>query len=150
MPRFETVLRHEVRPERYSAAATIVGCIDSRFRPAYRGLEDHLGLTNKHVDRIRVAGGARDLTRRVRGLHSHALMDNLAVSLKAHRPERVILTVHAGCGYYQEHEQFESHEAERFALGRDLEHGIDLVSRSFMIAVEAYLLDFGGVHRYYP
>ena len=77
--------------------ACVLWCIDPRFRKALWDLEKALGF--KHIDVIKVAGGAKALANK--GACKRVLVDQVEASVKLHKPKIIIPMFHHDCGAYK-------------------------------------------------
>jgi hypothetical protein len=82
----------------YKADACVVWCFDDRFTESRKRLFKKLGL--KHIDRIIVAGGAKDLAAKENSLGKKYLLKQILASIRLHHARLVILMTHSDCGAY--------------------------------------------------
>ncbi|MDA1334708.1 MAG: hypothetical protein O2794_01670 [bacterium] len=85
------MLSHTSTKEHYETGACIVWCFDARFS----GLYDLFAKYIHNPDLIKIAGGANDLTEK--GPDAYVL-DQIAKSIKLHRPKEILLMMHEECG----------------------------------------------------
>lgn len=112
----ERVIDFPVQSEHYHADACTVWCFDDRFSPA---LEKLVNATQcKHIDLIKVAGGAKGLASGDDAERAY-LLDQIAKSIKLHEPNVIWLMVHADCGAYG-NPKFDSPEAEAAFFAEEL------------------------------
>ncbi|MDO8574428.1 MAG: hypothetical protein Q7R86_02275 [bacterium] len=90
------ILKFEVPKSHYTADALIFWCFDDRFSHLLKAFIDARGF--KHVDVVKVAGGAKGLFEY--GTEQNYLLDQMDKSLKLHYPPEIILMVHDECGAY--------------------------------------------------
>jgi len=78
----------------YKAGAVIFGCIDDRFSHHLEKLIELLKEEGKYnyVDRVIVAGGAKDLGK------ERAFLKQVEVSVRLHHTPTIVLTTHEDCG----------------------------------------------------
>ena len=102
----------ESKMDHYLADACIVWCFDSRFGEAYRQFIEDRNFN--HIDQIKVAGGAKDLTNDSNG--KNFILDQIEKSLHLHKSESIILMVHTNCGAYGKNF---SNQAEEYEFYRE-------------------------------
>jgi hypothetical protein len=86
-----------VRNDHTKVDATLVWCIDSRFRAAIWSLEKTLGI--KHSDVLKVDGGDKVLVNN--GYARRFILERLEVSVKLHDPKVIYSMFHFDCGAYK-------------------------------------------------
>jgi len=88
------VFSHKVDMTHYKAGAVIFGCIDDRFSHLLARLIEHLKEEGKYdyVDRVVVAGGAKELGRET------FLWRQIEASVLLHKTPTIVLTTHEDCG----------------------------------------------------
>ena len=100
MPKItRTIKFHEpLSKEHYTIDATIVWCIDRRFKRGITELKKALDI--EKVDRITVAGGAKDFADPENVGDRKYLSKQIEKSIKLHHPKKIILMAHDNCGAY--------------------------------------------------
>lgn len=100
MPRITKTIEfgEPLSKEHYTVGATFVWCIDRRFKRGITELKKALGI--EKVDRITVAGGAKDFADPENVGDRKYLLKQLRKSIKLHHPPKIILMAHEGCGAY--------------------------------------------------
>ena len=140
------VVEHKSDAEHYTADACIVWCFDNRFLE----LLEKVIRTHRfaHVDRIRVAGGAKGLASPGSSYEQEYVLSQIAKSLALHNPPQIILMVHSGCGDYGK--KFASREEEEAFYFGEL-YKAEAVLSEFLkerrpeIKIVKYFADFDGV-----
>lgn len=139
------VFHFDTPREHYVCDAAIVWCFDNRFHLGFAKFLKKLGM--QHLDRIKIAGGAKPLTSPERESEREFVLDQIQKSIRLHATKLVILMVHSDCGAY----------GGLRAFGNDLQlearhHEQELkAAAAFVyervpgIAVRAYFVDFEGV-----
>lgn len=84
--------------EHYRARACIVWCFDSRFRNALFEFAESQNL--EPYDLVMIAGGAKSLASPKNKSDRDYLLDQIGISLKLHRAEKIVLMTHSDCGAY--------------------------------------------------
>ena len=129
----------------YVADAAVLLCIDQRFNLAALKF-----IKRKKVvrpDWITVAGGAKTLASPQDDFEQKFILDQIRISIRLHKTQRVILTCHSDCGAYG---GLAAHggdrEAEAIHHTKELERAAEVVRANFPdVAVETYLINFDGV-----
>ncbi|OHA09399.1 MAG: hypothetical protein A3B37_02445 [Candidatus Sungbacteria bacterium RIFCSPLOWO2_01_FULL_59_16] len=143
----ERVIECAVDPKHYHADTCAVWCFDDRFSPA---LERLMAETQtKHIDLVKVAGGARGLASPANENERAYLLDQIAKSIKLHEPKTIWLMVHADCGAYG-NPKFENAEAETTFFGNELANAENTVGSFFgkngiTMPIQKYFADFKGI-----
>ena len=134
------IISAKIKKDHYKADACILWCFDDRFSPL---LQQLIAAKNfKHVDLIKVAGGARDLASQT------YLLEQIEKSIKLHQTPRVVLMVHADCGAYGK--KFESLADEQKFYAEELRKAGEAVEKFLRksnrkIKIERYFADFQGL-----
>jgi carbonic anhydrase len=116
------------------ADAVLLACMDFRLDGPIRELLAREGI--RTWDAVRLAGGAAAL---LRPETAEVVREQLALSMRLHAPERIVLTVHRDCGALQRHT---SASAEDEALRRLLSAASAEVRRQHPdAAVTTFILD---------
>jgi hypothetical protein len=157
------VFSFESSPEHYHADACIVWCFDDRFYKLLKAFGKAKGA--KHIDLVKVAGGAKAL-----GVPSNAaaqsagngqlngsspdlaardfLLTQIKASIRLHGTKRIILMTHRDCGAYGGSQAFADSEAERAAHEAQLAAARDFVGGELPDAiVEPLFADFDGLYQ---
>ncbi|MEK9173181.1 MAG: hypothetical protein AAB594_01230 [Patescibacteria group bacterium] len=126
----------------YQADAVILWCVDDRFSSL---LNDFVKLeTFKHVDLVKIAGGAKDLADAKKPEDSFAF-GQIKKLIELHRAPSIILVNHAKCGAYgkkfeTEKEESDFHRAELQKARLLLEANLDK-----NLNIKTYFADRGGL-----
>lgn len=130
----------------YKADACVVWCFDDRFS----GLLQKFIETKKfrHVDLVKVAGGAKGLASPANEAEREYLLDQIAKSIELHHPPFIILMVHADCGAYGA--EFADANEERKFYTRELSKAEKIVAdflrqKDKTAQIEKYFCDFAGL-----
>jgi len=145
----ERVIDCPVDPEHYPADACAVWCFDDRFSPLLERLIHETQC--KHIDLVKVAGGAKGLADPADEGERTYLLDQITKSVKLHKPKEIWLMVHADCGAYG-NPKFENHDAEAKFFTEELRKAEDAVRTFFQknniaTPIIKYFADFKGVAR---
>lgn len=153
------VIKFKSDEEHYKADACVIWCFDDRFT-GLLGELNQFGF--KHVDLIKVAGGAKDLADGAKSLADLAdevgvgcgvdgaryLEDQILKSIKLHNTPLVILMIHKECGAYGDLssvvnlDEFLIDQLKR--AKKNL--GLLLALENFdLVGIKTYLADFNGL-----
>lgn len=119
----------------YEADVCIVCCTDDRFTPLMNDFSKARGY--KHIDWIRVAGGAKDL-------EGEYLSNQVIKLVGLHHTKEVVIVEHIECGAYngEKDEKIYTKDLQRIMLGTE-----ELLKSSGLpIPVRAYLAKFDGLY----
>ncbi|MBU6500986.1 MAG: hypothetical protein KGJ89_02570 [Patescibacteria group bacterium] len=84
--------------EHYKAKATVVGCFDDGFLPAFFEFIEVKGLDRK--DAIILPGGAKSLSSPADEAHRKTMLWAIQTSVALHHSDTIILVLHENCGAY--------------------------------------------------
>ena len=148
--RMRRIIKFKVPKEHYQADALIFWCFDNRFSKSDNSLLESLIMLRgfKEVDIVKVAGGAKGLTRK--GPEQDYCFLQLDKSLKLHNPPEIIIMNHADCGDYgktfSDETSLQAFFAGELELAKEAILG-HLSSRNITlpIAIAKYLADFEGI-----
>jgi hypothetical protein len=129
----------------YSADATVLCCFDGRFRSA---IDEFLRTQQiRKPDIIVVGGGTKTLASPRSDFEREFLVEQIGLSLKLHRAERIVLINHSDCGAYGGSVAFQHDvETETKYHAHELQTAVTLVAKIFpTITVEAYFVNFEAV-----
>lgn len=127
--------------EHYTVGATFLWCIDRRFKRGIVELKKALNI--EKVDRITVAGGAKDLADPENIGDRKYVLKQIMKSIKLHKPPHIVIMAHAGCGAYGNTPK--EKVLEHLVYAKDLLLGFEPVSAN-KITVDAAYVDFDGIH----
>lgn len=148
--RMETVVEQETAPGDYEADAWDVACIDDRFTGVVNQFEGAEGWA--HVDRVRLAGGAKGLARHNptdKTSVGHDLLEQIRVSIRLHKTKQIILTIHEGCGAYTDMPKDRDRAMEFIA--NELRRAREIVLKNGLgHRVRIFVVAFDGVHEVDP
>jgi len=114
-----------------SIAALIICCIDYRFVTQLRTFTQEQNLIDKY-DLLAFPGASKNI---------HQLFDAIEISIKLHKPKKIIIMDHEDCGAFGENNTFLDHK-------KSLERAIKLIKIGFpKIFVELYYITFSAVKR---
>lgn len=135
------LFKFESPAEYYEAEVFVLWCFDWRFDR----LLDKFKARFRQPDYIKWAGGAKALADG--GADREAVLNQIRLSVRLHRPRKVVLMAHADCGAYGEFknpdDEFAHHSAE-------LERAAEAILREPDLAhmeIESYFADFSGLRR---
>lgn len=139
----ERAISEKTDARHYKADACMVWCFDDRFSDLLQKFIAARAF--KHVDLIKVAGGAKGLANPPGDKEREYLLDQISKSVKLHQPPIIALMVHADCGACGS--RFESGEAEQVFYAGELEKAETAVRPkiSTEVKVEKYFANFSGL-----
>jgi carbonic anhydrase len=132
-------------PEPYVADAAVLCCFDQRISRAVRKFLKKQGI--EKADMIVIAGGAKTLASPRNDFEQDFILEQVRMSIRLHKTERVLVMSHSDCATYGGLAQFkgdrkaeaEHHRAELLRAGQ-------LLTSHFPdISVEPYFVKFDGV-----
>lgn len=128
----------------YTADACVVWCFDDRFYKLLKAFGKREKF--KHIDLVKVAGGAKALaggSSRERDF----VLDQVKTSVRLHAAPRIILMLHRDCGAYGGSKSFGDDAREKDELGKQLDAAKRFVgSEVSNVYVDAYFADFDGLY----
>jgi hypothetical protein len=136
--------------EHYQADAAVVWCFDDRMTLVVQKFLKKLGALQ--ADSVRVAGGAKGLASPNGEFEQNYLLEQLRISRKLHRAERVILIAHRDCGAYGGSARFAGDAGAEVSFhAAELARAANLIQTSLPgTSVERYFADFDGVWELEP
>ena len=141
----EYVFREKSSLSHYKAGAFVVRCIDSRFWKVAKHFVKSLGL--KHIDPPYPAGGAKVFSSPFDEYETEHYLRQLAISIKLHHTEKVILFSHHDCGAYGGFANFGNSKKRELDFHRS-EHtkAVKVIKDRFPdLEIETYFIDGQGV-----
>ena len=131
--------------ERYICDAAIIWCFDNRFELSFRKFLQKLGVV--YWDAIKIAGGTKCLASPDRESDRDFVLNQIRISMRLHRTERVILMLHSDCGAYGGLEAFDDNAgAERTNHRQELRKAAKVIHDAIPgLTVDGYFVDFEGV-----
>ena len=129
----------------YVANAAVLTCFDYRINTLVRKFLKKQGI--EKMDMIVVAGGAKTLASPRNDFEQDFILEQVRMSIRLHKSERVLLTCHSDCATYGGLAFYNGdREAEARHHAEELRRAAGLVLANFPeVQVERYLLDFEGV-----
>ena len=129
----------------YQADAAVLWCFDDRMTLVVQKFLKRIGAAR--VDSVRIAGGAMALASPTSEFEQKYVLDQLGLSRKLHRAQRVILIAHRDCGAYGGSARFRGDaEAEAAFHSAELARAADVIRTALPeVSVESYFADFDGV-----
>ena len=125
---------HKSNSAHYRADACVVWCFDNRFTSLLGAFMKKQKL--RHVDLVKIAGGAKDIASPSRASDRAYLLKQIAASIRLHRTRKIILMAHKECGAY------DGTRDKNFYV-RELHKARGIVLRYFPDAdVSVYFADF--------
>ncbi len=140
------LLKSKISRKHYKADACVVWCFDDRFTKSRKKYFKKLGL--KRIDRVMVAGGAKDLTAKGGASDKKYVLKQIATSIRLHHTPLVILTTHSDCGAYGGFAAFKNNPAKEILRhAHDQKRVIATVKKTVPrgVRVESVFVDFEGV-----
>jgi len=141
------VFHFDSPPGPYVADAAVLCCFDHRISTAVRKFLKKQGI--ERVDMIVVAGGAKTLASPRNDFEQEFILEQVRMSIRLHRTERVLVMSHSDCATYGGLAHFNGdRDAEAEHHRMELLRARDLLTTSFAkISVEPYFVKFDGVWR---
>ena len=129
----------------YVADAAVLSCFDYRINRAVRKFLKKEGI--EHVDMIVVAGGAKTLASPRNDFEQDFILEQVRMSIRLHKTERVLVMSHSDCATYGGLAQFKGDKAAEAEHHRgELLRAAELLTTHFPdISVEPYFVKFDGV-----
>ena len=131
--------------DQYVADAAVLCCFDHRISRAVRKFLKKQGV--ERADMIVVAGGAKTLASPRNDFEQDFILEQVRMSIRLHKTERVLVMSHSDCATYGGLAQFKGDknaEAEHHR-GELLRAGQLLTAHFPDISVEPYFVKFDGV-----
>jgi len=131
--------------DQYVADAAVLCCFDHRISTAVRKFLKKQGI--ERADMIIVAGGAKTLASPRNDFEQDFILEQVRMSIRLHKTERVLVMSHSDCATYGGLAQFKGDknaEAEHHR-GELLRAGQLLTAHFPDISVEPYFVKFDGV-----
>lgn len=144
------VFLHPASLEHYRAQAFVIQCFDDRFSSTSTGFLRAQDV--KRFDLESVAGGAKILASPEKESDREFMLRELAISVRLHGTNRVMLFTHHDCGAYGGFARFHGSEEEEFAFHQE-EHrkAAQVINARFPnLVVETYFIDHKGVAQTFP
>ena len=94
----ERIISQDVGKSHYKADACVIWCFDDRFSGLFENFVKKQGF--RHVDLIKVAGGAKGIASPENEAERDYLLGQVKKSIRLHNSPAVILMVHSDCGAY--------------------------------------------------
>jgi Putative carbonic anhydrase len=130
--------------EHYTADACLVWCFDDRFYKLLKAFGKQEKF--KHIDLVKVAGGAKALAGGPSPDRDFVL-GQIKTSARLHGTTRVVLMTHRDCGGYGGSKNFADDKDERAFHEVQLAAARDFVAGELPDAtVDAYFADFDGLY----
>jgi len=95
-------------------------------------------------DLIEIAGSCKNLTSPLEEEDRTALLENIGISIKLHKPHKLILANHIDCGAYGGSKKFKSHEEEIVFHRSELVKAKQIVTDKFpqlQVETELFIMD---------
>jgi carbonic anhydrase len=131
----------------YVADAAVLCCFDHRISRAVRKFLKKQGIES--ADMIVVAGGAKTLASPRNDFEQEFILEQVRMSIRLHRTERVLVMSHSDCATYGGLAHFNGdRDAEAEHHCSELLRARNLLTTSFAkISVEPYFVKFDGIWR---
>jgi carbonic anhydrase len=132
-------------PEQYVADAAVLCCFDYRISTVVQKF-----LKKQHIERadmIIVAGGAKTLASPRNDFEQDFILEQVRMSIRLHKTERVLVMSHSDCATYGGLAQFKGDKAAEAEHHRgELLRAGELLTAHFPdISVEPYFVKFDGI-----
>lgn len=142
----QKVFHFDSPPEQYVADAAVLCCFDQRIRLATHKFLQRQGILRP--DMIVVAGGARTLASPRNDFERDFILEQVRMSIRLHRTQRMFLMSHSDCATYGGLAAFEGDQGrEASHHQQELQRAAELVRANFPeLAVTCFFVNFDGVH----
>jgi len=132
-------------PDQYVADAAVLCCFDHRISRVVRKFLKKQGI--EKADMIIVAGGAKTLASPRNDFEQDFILEQVRMSIRLHRTERVLVMSHSDCATYGGLAHFKGDRAAEAEHHRgELLRAGELLTANFPdISVEPYFVKFDGV-----
>ena len=129
--------------EHYAADACIVWCFDDRFS----GLLAKFSKNFKHIDLVKIAGGAKALAGNA-SPDRDFVAGQIKTSVRLHGTKRIVLMLHRDCGAYGGSKSFADLDTEKSELTNQLIAAKDFLKKEVPgVPADIYFADFDGLYR---
>jgi carbonic anhydrase len=141
------VFHFDSPPGPYVADAAVLCCFDHRISRSVRKFLKKQSI--ERADMIIVAGGAKTLASPRNDFEQEFILEQVRMSIRLHRTERVLIMSHSDCATYGGLAHFRGdRDAEAEHHRTELLRARDLLATTFTkISVEPYFVKFDGVWR---
>jgi len=141
------VFHFDSPPGPYVADAAVLCCFDHRISRSVRKFLKKQSI--ERADMIIVAGGAKTLASPRNDFEQEFILEQVRMSIRLHRTERVLIMSHSDCATYGGLAHFNGdRDAEAEHHRTELLRARDLLATTFTkISVEPYFVKFDGVWR---
>jgi hypothetical protein len=143
------LVKFRTDPAHYTADACVIWCSNDRFYPLLKKVGKKKGW--KHIDLVKVAGGAKAFA--ADGSDGEAvaarefLVGQLRTSVRLHAAKRIVLMLHRDCESYGGSKAFADAAAERARYEADLRAARAYVHREIpAVPVDTVFADFDGLY----
>jgi hypothetical protein len=142
----QKVFHFDSPPEQYIADAAVLCCFDQRVREATR--EFLLREAVLRPDMIVVAGGARTLASPRNDFERDFILEQVRMSIRLHRTQRMFLMSHSDCATYGGLAAFDGDRGREVRHHeQELQCAAALVRANFPeLTVACFFVNFDGVH----
>jgi hypothetical protein len=142
----QKVFHFDSPPEQYIADAAVLCCFDQRVREATR--EFLLREAVLRPDMIVVAGGARTLASPRNDFERDFILEQVRMSIRLHRTQRMFLMSHSDCATYGGLVAFDGDRGREVRHHeQELQRAAALVRANFPeLTVACFFVNFDGVH----
>jgi carbonic anhydrase len=144
------VFHFDSPPGPYVADAAVLCCFDHRISRSVRKFLKKQSI--ERADMIIVAGGAKTLASPRNDFEQEFILEQVRMSIRLHRTERVLIMSHSDCATYGGLAHFNGdRDAEAEHHRTELLRARDLLATTFTkISVEPYFVKFDGVWEVLP
>ncbi|MEK7647250.1 MAG: carbonic anhydrase [Patescibacteria group bacterium] len=117
--------------DKHMVGTVVVACIDFRFRAQLqKALLEACGVSD--YDLIKLAGGAKNISSPDKDARREIVFDDIALALRAHHANKIILLNHQNCGKYaSEGHVFADSAAEKIFHEQELRRAGELATSQF-------------------
>jgi hypothetical protein len=145
----EKIFHFDSPPEQYQADAAVLCCFDQRIRLATQEFLQRQGIARP--DMIVVAGGARTLASPRNDFERDFILEQVRMSIRLHRTQRMFLMSHSDCATYGGLAAFDGDQnREAQHHHQELQRAAELVKANFPeLTVACFFVNFDGVHAVY-
>jgi hypothetical protein len=142
----QKIFHFDSPPENYTADAAVLCCFDQRIRLAVHKFLQRQAILRP--DMIVVAGGARTLASPRNDFERDFILEQVRMSIRLHRTQRMFLMSHSDCATYGGLAAFDGDRgSEARHHQQELQRAAQLVKAKFPeLMVACFFVNFDGVH----
>lgn len=141
------IFLHKSDLRHYDAGVFAARCVDERFHEAFDGFMRELGLGYRDWDHKSPAGGVKVFASPEKESDTDYMLRELAISIKAHKVNRVMLFNHHDCAAYGGFGKFGNDDDKELEFHKEeLARAQKVILERFpALKVETYFIDKKGI-----